>query len=132
MELCTVITNHNIMCDMIDKYELSYDEILVLNEATLTFVASVLEFVDNLPEPLAEVFGELITPKFCNYFEYVNEWLEIGDVRLVDTESFEMAGKDWHSGWNFNNKQPDAAVVQCFIYELRRFFRSFSTSCDLV
>ena len=119
MELCSVITEHNIFADSVDKYRHSVESLFEMQSLARSFMRMAIEFYNNLSPPLIDVFGELLTPKFMNYLDYAPEWMEIGDVRLTDTESFEMAGKDWHTGWQFNNKQLESAVVQCFLYETR-------------
>jgi len=66
MELCSVITAHNIFAHQCDQHHLTKDQIADLQDLARSFMRLALAFYDSLPDDLAAVFGELKTPKFLN------------------------------------------------------------------
>ena len=132
MELSSVITAHNIFAHQCDQHQLTLEEIDTLQDLARHFMQSALAWYESLPPGLATAFGTLVAPKFLNYYEYALEWSEIGDPRLTDTESWEAAGKDWHAGWVYNNKNPETAVIQTFIAESRMCVRVRAPSFVLI
>jgi len=122
--LIDVVVEHNKLSHMVDLKHHTVDSIVQMNQQCIFFMETDARVWDTIPSSLKHIFKTLNFPKFPNYHEYAREWMEVGNPHIMnDTEPFEMAGKAWHTAWEFNNKQLATFQSQCFLHESRRCAR---------
>ena len=123
-DLIDVVVEHNKLSHMVDLKHHTVDSIVQMNTQCIFFMDTAARVWDTIPSSLKRIFKSLNFPKFPNYHEYAREWMVVGNPHIMnDTEAFEMAGKAWHTAWEFNNKQLATYQSQCFLHESRRCAR---------
>ena len=126
-DLIDVVVEHNKLSHMVDRKYQTVDTILEMSQQCMLFMDTAARVWDTMPSSLKHIFKSLNFPKFPNYLEYAREWMEVGNPHIMnDTEAFEMAGKAWHTAWEFNNKQAATFQSQCFLHECRRCARGLA------